>query len=441
MPCIAKVAVNDATIHFDKLYSYLVPPDFSESLWPGSIVLVPFGRGNHPRMAVVLEVGTEEAPDPRLKSLLAAAPEKARLTPDLLELVHFLKDRYFCTWYEAVKAVIPYGAQYQPGMENGKPVLKSRLTRTLETVYTLVGGFAGETKTWRTPDSGRGSAARRALHQIRFGSAGDIFLHFKRVMPERYSETEQRDKSLDLFADIPFDPQPLELSPEQQTAYDQLEQDLLSGQTRAALLHGVTGSGKTAVFLKLIEKTLAQGRRALVLVPEISLTPQMTRRLKSMFGSRLAVQHSALNNTERLLQWRMIQNGDADIVIGTRSAIFSPLQNIGLIILDEEQEHTYQSESAPRYSAHDVAKKRAMMEHSLLLFSSATPRTETYHAAISSRMRLVTLTHRYGGRPLPTVDFIDMRAELAAGNRGKSASGWYRNSLLICSAGNRAFCC
>ena len=107
MPCIAKVAVNDATIHFDKLYSYLVPPDFSESLWPGSIVLVPFGRGNHPRMAVVLEVGTEEAPDPRLKSLLAAAPEKARLTPDLLELVHFLKDRYFCTWYEAVKAVIP----------------------------------------------------------------------------------------------------------------------------------------------------------------------------------------------------------------------------------------------------------------------------------------------------------------------------------------------
>ena len=181
MPCIAKVAVNDATIHFDKLYSYLVPPDFSESLWPGSIVLVPFGRGNHPRMAVVLEVGTEEAPDPHLKSLLAAAPEKARLTPDLLELVHFLKDRYFCTWYEAVKAVIPYGAQYQPGMENGKPVLKSRLTRTLETIYTLVGAR-------RTPDSGRGSATRRALHQIRFGSAGDIFLHFKRVMPERHSE-------------------------------------------------------------------------------------------------------------------------------------------------------------------------------------------------------------------------------------------------------------
>ena len=391
MPCIAKVAVNDATIHFDKLYSYLVPPDFSESLWPGSIVLVPFGRGNHPRMAVVLEVGTEEAPDPRLKSLLAAAPEKARLTPDLLELVHFLKDRYFCTWYEAVKAVIPYGAQYQPGMENGKPVLKSRLTRTLETVYALVGGLPEKPKP--------GARQIQAVEALRAGPCTKSALEAQGISSSTLNglcqkgilKTEQRDKSLDLFADIPFDPQPLELSPEQQTAYDQLEQDLLSGQTRAALLHGVTGSGKTAVFLKLIEKTLAQGRRALVLVPEISLTPQMTRRLKSMFGSRLAVQHSALNNTERLLQWRMIQNGDADIVIGTRSAIFSPLQNIGLIILDEEQEHTYQSESAPRYSAHDVAKKRAMMEHSLLLFSSATPRTETYHAAISSRMRLVTL--------------------------------------------------
>ena len=360
MPCIAKVAVNDATIHFDKLYSYLVPPDFSESLWPGSIVLVPFGRGNHPRMAVVLEVGTEEAPDPRLKSLLAAAPEKARLTPDLLELVHFLKDRYFCTWYEAVKAVIPYGAQYQPGMENGKPVLKSRLTRTLETVYTLVGGLPEKPKP--------GARQIQAVEALRAGPCTKSALEAQGISSSTLNglcqkgilKTEQRDKSLDLFADIPFDPQPLELSPEQQTAYDQLEQDLLSGQTRAALLHGVTGSGKTAVFLKLIEKTLAQGRRALVLVPEISLTPQMTRRLKSMFGSRLAVQHSALNNTERLLQWRMIQNGDADIVIGTRSAI--------------------------------------------------------YHAAISSRMRLVTLTHRYGGRPLPTVDFIDMRAELAAGN-------------------------
>ncbi|MGN0983910.1 MAG: primosomal protein N', partial [Gemmiger sp.] len=226
----------------------------------------------------------------------------------------------------------------------------------------------------------------------------------------------EQDKALDLFAGIPFDPQPLTLSSEQQRAYDALEPDLLDNCAHAALLRGVTGSGKTAVFLRLIEKTLSLGRSALVLVPEISLTPQMIRRLKSTFGSRLAVQHSALNNTERLLQWRMIQQGNADIVVGTRSAVFAPLQNIGLIILDEEQEHTYQSESAPRYSAHDVAKKRAVMENALLVFASATPRIETAHAAAAGKLKLVTLTQRYGGRPLPSVDFIDMRAELTAGN-------------------------
>ena len=218
------------------------------------------------------------------------------------------------------------------------------------------------------------------------------------------------------FAAIPFDPQPLALSAEQQQAYDALAPNLADGQPHAALLHGVTGSGKTVVFLKLIERTLELGRKALVLVPEIGLTPQMIRRLKSTFGSRLAVQHSALNNTERLLQWRMIQQGDADIVVGTRSAVFAPLQNLGLIIVDEEQEHTYQSESAPRYDAHDVAKKRAAMENALLVFASATPRTETYHAAKTGKYQLVTLTQRYGGRPLPNVDFIDMRAELTAGN-------------------------
>ena len=183
-----------------------------------------------------------------------------------------------------------------------------------------------------------------------------------------------------------------------------------------AAIPGPFGSGKTVVFLKLIERTLELGRRALVLVPEISLTPQMIRRLKSTFGSRLAVQHSALNNTERLLQWRMIQQGNADIVVGTRSAVFSPLQNLGLIIVDEEQEHTYQSESAPRYDAHDIAKKRAVMENALLVFVYAKPLNETYHAAQSGKLKLVTLTQRYGGCPLPSVDFIDMRAELTAGN-------------------------
>lgn len=414
---IAKVAVNDATIHFDKLYSYAVPPTLDGRVWPGSLVLVPFGRGDRPRMAVVVERGDEEIPAPeKLKTLLDAAPEDARLTPDLMQLVRFLRDRTFCTWYEAVKAVIPYGAQYQPATADGRPVVQSRLTRPTERVYTLLSPLPAKPRPGARQLAAAEALAAGPRSQKEMETLGIARATLDTLCGKGVLGVEERYKSLDLFAAIPFDPQPIELSPEQQAAYDALEPDLLDGNLHAALLHGVTGSGKTAVFLKLIERTLEQGRRALVLVPEISLTPQMIRRLKANFGSRLAVQHSALNNTERLLQWRLIQAGQADIVVGTRSAVFAPLQNIGLVILDEEQEHTYQSESAPRYSAHDVAKKRAAAEGALLLFASATPRVETYHAAEQGAMRLVRLTQRYGGRPLPGVDFIDMRAELAAGN-------------------------
>ena len=413
---IAQAAVNDANIHFDRLYSYCVPPRLVGRIWPGSMVLVPFGRGNKPRMAVVLDVQeVEDAPD-NLKTLLDAAPEEARLTPDLMELVRFLKERTFCTWFEAVKAVIPYGAQYRPAVENGRPVMQSRLTRSTERLYTLTGELPAAPKPGPRQLAAvqalrQGPLTARQLNEVGISKSTLDSLCKKGVL----TACEQ-DKEIDLFAAIPFDPRPITLSPEQQAVFWELLPKLEDAQPHAALLHGVTGSGKTMVFLKLIERTLELGRKALVLVPEISLTPQMIRRLKSTFGSRLAVQHSALNNTERLLQWRRIQQGNADIVVGTRSAVFAPLQNIGLIIMDEEQEHTYQSESAPRYDAHDIAKKRAAMENSLLLFASATPLTETYHAAQCGRLQLVRLQHRYGGKPLPQVDFVDMRAELAAGN-------------------------
>ena len=413
---IAQAAVNDANIHFDRLYSYCVPPRLVGRIWPGSMVLAPFGRGNKPRMAVVLDVQeVGEAPD-NLKTLLDAAPEEARLTPDLMELVRFLKERTFCTWFEAVKAVIPYGAQYRPAVENGRPVMQSRLTRSTERLYTLTGELPAAPK-----PGPRQLAAVQALRQgpltaRQLDEVGISKSTLDSLCKKGVLTACEQDKEIDLFAAIPFDPRPITLSPEQQAVFWELLPKLEDVQPHAALLHGVTGSGKTMVFLKLIERTLELGRRALVLVPEISLTPQMIRRLKSTFGSRLAVQHSALNNTERLLQWRRIQQGNADIVVGTRSAVFAPLQNIGLIIMDEEQEHTYQSESAPRYDAHDIAKKRAAMENSLLLFASATPLTETYHAAQCWRLQLVRLQHRYGGKPLPQVDFVDMRAELAAGN-------------------------
>ena len=378
MPKTVGVAVSNATFHFDKLYTYAVMPDQQNAVKLGSMVLVPFGRGSRARMGVVLACDAEPE-SAKLKYLFDVAPASACLTPELLRLVHFLKERTFCTYYEAV----------------GLPPKPKPTAKQLAAVALLGGG-------------------PRTLNELEDKGISRAVLD--NLCAKGVLECSKVNKSIDLYSSIPLKNEPITLTQEQQAAYDALLPKLEDDAPHSALLYGVTGSGKTLVFLKLIARCLEQGRRALVLVPEISLTPQMILRLKSQFGRRVAVQHSALNHTERLLQWQMIQDGGADIVVGTRSAIFSPLENIGLIIIDEEQEHTYRSESAPRYSAHEVARQRAAENGALLLLASATPSTESFYAAQHGRTQLVRLTQRYGGNPLPTVQIVDMRAELAAGN-------------------------
>ena len=417
MPKTVGVAVSNATFHFDKLYTYAVMPDQQDTVRLGSMVLVPFGRGSRARMGVVLACDAEPE-SAKLKFLFDVAPASACLTPELLRLVHFLKERTFCTYYEAVKAVIPYGAQYKPTVaEDGvTPVLQKQLVRHTENAYKLVGTL---------PPKPRPTAKQLAAVALLAGGEhtmsaleekGISRAVLDNLCAKGVLECSKVNKSIDLYSSIPLKNEPILLTEEQQAAYNALLPGLEDAAPHSALLYGVTGSGKTLVFLKLIEHCLQMGRRALVLVPEISLTPQMILRLKSQFGKRVAVQHSALNHTERLLQWQMIQDGGADIVVGTRSAIFSPLENIGLVIIDEEQEHTYRSESAPRYSAHEVARQRAAENGALLLLASATPSTESYYAAQHGRTQLVRLTKRYGGNPLPKVQIVDMRAELASGN-------------------------
>ena len=417
MPKTVGVAVSNATFHFDKLYTYAVMPDQQDTVRLGSMVLVPFGRGSRARMGVVLACDAEPE-SAKLKFLFDVAPASACLTPELLRLGHFLKERTFCTYYEAVKAVIPYGAQYKPTVaEDGvTPVLQKQLVRHTENAYKLVGTL---------PPKPRPTAKQLAAVALLAGGERTLSALEEKgisravldnLCAKGVLECSKVNKSIDLYSSIPLKNEPILLTEEQQAAYDALLPGLEDASPHSALLYGVTGSGKTLVFLKLIEHCLQMGRRALVLVPEISLTPQMILRLKSQFGKRVAVQHSALNHTERLLQWQMIQDGGADIVVGTRSAIFSPLENIGLVIIDEEQEHTYRSESAPRYSAHEVARQRAAENGALLLLASATPSTESYYAAQHGRTQLVRLTKRYGGNPLPKVQIVDMRAELASGN-------------------------
>ena len=390
MPKTVGVAVSNSTFHFDKRNTYAVMPDQQDTVKLGSMVLVPFGRGSRARMGVVLACDAEPE-SAKLKYLFDVAPASACLTPELLRLVHFLKERTFCTYYEAVKAVIPYGAQYKPAVaaDGVTPVLQKQLTRHTENSYRLVGGLPQKPK----PTAKQLAAVAllgggpRTLNELEDKGISRAVLD--NLCAKGVLECSKVNKSIDLYSSIPLKNEPICLTAEQQTAYDALLPKLEDDAPHSALLYGVTGSGKTLVFLKLIAHCLEQGRKALVLVPEISLTPQMILRLKSQFGRRVAVQHSALNHTERLLQWQMIQDGGADIVVGTRSAIFSPLENIGLIIIDEEQEHTYRSESAPRYSAHEMARQRAAENGALLLLASATPSTESFYAAQHSRTNWV----------------------------------------------------
>ena len=427
MPLVAQVAVSGATIHFDKLYSYLVPQGLAQRVHTGSMVLVPFGRGSKARMGVVLAAGEEPGPAARLKALYDAAPEEARLSPELLALVHALREGTFCTYYEAVKAIIPYGAQYRAVEVGGVPRLQKQLVRHTEWAYSRA-----EAPRKFTPKQ---SAAWQALAGGPLGQSALEAAGISRDVLERMEKKgmlarEKRNKELELYGQYGFDaaPQPVRLSAEQQRAYDALAPGLSQKKPQPALLYGVTGSGKTLVFLKLIEQCLSLGRQALVLVPEISLTPQMIRRLKAQFGRRVAVQHSALNHTERLLQWQQIQNGGADVVVGTRSAVFSPLERLGLIVIDEEQEHTYHSENSPRYDAREVARRRAAAHGALLVLASATPSVESFYAARAGRMQLVQLLHRYNDMPLPKVYMADMRAELAAGN-ASALSGFLEQQL------------
>lgn len=410
-----QVAVSGANLHFDKLYTYILPEELVGTVQVGSLLLVPFGRGNKPRMALCLGLGQQEEKN-RCKLCLAAAPESVSLNEELLGLVSFLKEQTFCSWYEAVKTILPYGAQFKAVQTETGFALQQHLVRHTEPLYTLVRTLPEKPKPSEKQRQVVQALNDGAKTQSQLSALGLSRAVLKNLCEKGIVQEDKADKSIDLYSHITKTQEAITLTEMQEQVFCGLATQLEQEKPNAALLYGVTASGKTLVFVKLIERALQLGKTALVLVPEISLTPQMIRRLKQQFGDRVAVQHSALNHTERLLQWRMIQQGGADIVVGTRSAVFAPLQNIGVIIIDEEQEHTYQSESSPRFDARQVAKRRVVDHNALLLLASATPSVESYHAAQTGRYTLYTLTERYSRQPLPSVEMVDMRSELAAGN-------------------------
>jgi primosomal protein N' (replication factor Y) len=417
---VAAVAVSAAKYPIDKPYSYRVPESIAATAVPGVRVVVPFGRGNKSSEGIVLSIEKRE-PERNLKPIEAvldldgdgaAAP---LLGEEQLKLALWMSGQFFCTVFEALRAMLPAGLWFRDGKspKRDKTVKTILLEIPPEEARSLAAGRA------RAPSQAavlnlladEGELSQSEL-MYRTGAASGVFKALTRLGAIR---VEQRELFRRPAVDI-IPPDEIVLTREQTAAYEKLRAELERTDAAAALLYGVTGSGKTAVYIKLIEAAISRGEASIVLVPEIALTPQLMSIFVSRFGDNVAVLHSSLGSGERYDEWKRIKSGAVSVVIGTRSAIFAPLENIGLIIIDEEQEHSYKSEQSPRYHAREVAKYRCARHKALLVLGSATPSVESMSKARGGAYTLVRLGERFNTRPLPDVLIADMKEELKAGS-------------------------
>ena len=483
---MVKVAVSAAPYSIDKPYSYLVPESLAAAAVPGVRVMVPFGRGNKESEGLIL-ARVQEPKLPGSKAIRQILDPEPMLDKAGIDLALWMRGRYFCTVFEAVKTILPAGLWYGlreiwslamepeaarsaavgiPGAwqvldllekqgskadirvlrdalgdgaekplkamkkaeilacETGaKRKIADKSHRMVELAVNTEDAYAlTEPKRRSAParyevvnflaTAGRTPAAEVSYYT---GASARTLKTMEKAGLIAFSEEEElRVPSLD---DVEPGPE-IVLNEEQQRAFEEILGRVQAAKPSVTLLHGVTGSGKTQVYLRLVQETLALGKTAMVLVPEIVLTPQMMRKFSSYFGSRVAMLHSSLKMTERYDQWKRIRRGEVDVVLGTRSALFAPLKNLGLIIMDEEQEGSYQSENVPRYDAREVAKYLCVREKAALVFGSATPTVETAWAAEQGSYQKALLRRRYNENALPEVLIADLRQEILNGNPG-----------------------
>lgn len=516
---IAQIAVSAAVFAIDKPYSYRIPEGMV--LQTGHRVQIPFGRANKVAEGIVLAIapGDEEG----LKSVQRVLEDEPMLSEYQLRMAAFLRERYFCTFFDAIRAMLPAGAWFHTKASFSLTDDRSWKTATIRkegaaAILQLLedlGGTAEEgalesavssrevfeeaigyllRKKWissqqefhrrigdktekvvslavpaeqaMTFAAARPKAAalqRSALEllcSVGGGAVKDI-CYYTGATPSTLKRLEElgyvtfSERPVLRCREIrPAEIQrPLVLNQEQQRCYEGLSAQLERENPGVALLYGVTGSGKTSVYIRLIQKCLDDGKSALLLVPEIALTPQLLGLMAAWFGEGVAVLHSSLGLGERYDQWKRVRSGEARVIVGTRSAVFAPSTRLGLIILDEEQEHSYKSENSPRYSAREVAIWRGVKENTLVLLGSATPSVESMYRAKTGDYSLYTLRNRYNGRPLPEVEIVDLREEVKQGNdlslsyplREAILDNWNRGDqtvLLLNRRGNsRALLC
>ncbi len=473
MSLLLQVAVEKAAYHFDRLYTYTAPEALSESAVPGARVLVPFGTGSGRRVGMIFAIGGEEAEG--LKPIDRVLDKEPLLSPELLELALWLKERTFCTLFEAVKLMIPAGLQMRLqnsyvlapdfkdfdrelytdlswqvlqavqkagravafeklqkdfGITESCPDFKalldkgalcrvnlamSRMKDNVAKMVRLIPDFGGKL----TP---RQRDVYRVLEDVGEASVKEL-CYFTGASPAVVKALAQKGAAEVFEYEVYRRPQPPgeepppppeELSQGQQKALSGLLTAYRQGQ-RCALLYGVTGSGKTAVYLELIRQVVKEGRGAIVLVPEISLTAQALGKLRGHFGGQAALLHSGLSLGERMDEWKRIRRGEARVVVGTRSAVFAPVKDLGLIVVDEEQEPAYKSEASPRFDAREVARCRCGQNHGLCLLASATPSVEACYLARRGRYGFFALDGRFGAARIPKVELVDMNGEALPG--------------------------
>ncbi|MBE6842339.1 MAG: primosomal protein N' [Ruminococcus sp.] len=475
----AAVAVYNVAYSFDKPFSYLIPPELYGTAVPGVRVVVPFGRGGRKRAGLILSVD-ECIPDIRLKRIISVVDHEPVINDEMMDMVYWLKENTFCTFYDAIKTILPSGMNITVNekYELADGAMYSSLTdEELNIVCFLKNAKSRREFDEVLSDSLNPEKSRIIESLLQKGvirkvsqanrKIGDRFIkmikltdHFVKnktyfkVTPKQQQViklleengsaaakevcyicnvtmavvknllkaniAEEFEVEALTYADAgDYDPDELPkmtLSTSQNAVYERVSSFIPDSTPKCFLLHGVTGSGKTAVFVKLIEKALLSGKQAMLLIPEISLTPQTVSRFRRLFGSTVSVIHSDLSLSQRLDEYKRISRGMSRIVIGTRSAVFAPLENIGIIIIDEEGERSYKSDSAPRYNAIAVAKKRCACHGSVLLLGSATPSLESYYYAKKGVYELLELNERFNRSALPHVEIVDMNIERSNGN-------------------------
>ena len=399
----AEIILNSETIEIDRPFTYEVPLDMEQKVKVGQMVRVPFGVRSKPVEGFILDLKEEEIKVSfKIKNILSVENEEPVITEEDLKLINFLREEYLCKYIDAIRLLIPVGIL--KGAKSKSRSVIVYIDDNLESIKNSDGYL--EVINFIKRNTGKYTKSELTKeHGVSLYKLNKLIEHglikSEKEIVFRYN-TREYNKDVEK-----------KLTAEQSMAIEAIE----DSEENLILLKGVTGSGKTEVYMRLVEKVLTEGKSAIVLVPEIALTPQMIERFKGRFGSNVALFHSKLSDGERFDEWYRVKEGKASLIIGARSAIFLPARKLGLIIIDEEHENTYKSDQNPKYQTKEVAEFISKLKGCKVILGSATPTIESYYRAISGEMKLVELNHRIDNRPMPEMKLVDMREELRSGNK------------------------